>query len=299
MSARPATSTRDRDGRQRPQPARLAGPLRRSRETLSERARHRRCSSATTSRSRPRPSSSSARASRIDSLLGVFWGTGVGGGLILDGKPWLGRGGAGEIGHMVVQDAAARSARAGGAAAWRRTPAARRWRPRARKLEVEKGAKTDLFKIEGARALAADERVWAHAIGARRQLAIELIDGRSRRSAPAIASAVNLLDIEAVVIGGGLGVALRRAVRRADRHRRCTRICSTIPAPRPCTWPRSATSAARSARHCSQNANPVYWSTAPWDSGRIVAGSLAVLQGGSTGQEREEGSRWNRTGASL
>src|SRR3954464_12725225 len=26
------------------------------------------------------------------SLLGVFWGTGVGGGIILDGKPWLGRG---------------------------------------------------------------------------------------------------------------------------------------------------------------------------------------------------------------
>src|SRR6185437_15272570 len=37
------------------------------------------------------------------SLLGVFWGTGVGGGIILDGKPWLGRGGAGEIGHMVVK----------------------------------------------------------------------------------------------------------------------------------------------------------------------------------------------------
>src|SRR5205823_295167 len=38
-----------------------------------------------------------------DSLLGVFWGTGVGGGLILSGKPWLGRGAAGEIGHTVVK----------------------------------------------------------------------------------------------------------------------------------------------------------------------------------------------------
>jgi glucokinase len=28
-----------------------------------------------------------------DSLIGVFWGTGVGAGLILDGKPWLGQGG--------------------------------------------------------------------------------------------------------------------------------------------------------------------------------------------------------------
>ena len=31
----------------------------------------------------------------FDSLIGVFWGTGVGGGLILGGKPWLGRGAAG------------------------------------------------------------------------------------------------------------------------------------------------------------------------------------------------------------
>jgi glucokinase len=38
-----------------------------------------------------------------DSLLGVFWGTGVGGGVILGGEPWNGRGTAGEIGHMVVR----------------------------------------------------------------------------------------------------------------------------------------------------------------------------------------------------
>src|SRR5664279_1859564 len=37
----------------------------------------------------------------FQSLIGVFWGTGVGGGLVLDGKPWIGRGAAGEIGHMV------------------------------------------------------------------------------------------------------------------------------------------------------------------------------------------------------
>src|SRR5919107_5248938 len=30
------------------------------------------------------------------SLLGVFWGTGVGGGIVLDGKPWTGRSAAGE-----------------------------------------------------------------------------------------------------------------------------------------------------------------------------------------------------------
>src|SRR6185437_14093312 len=42
------------------------------------------------------------------SLLGVFWGTGVGGGVVLDGKLWHGRGDAGEIGHMVVKQGGAR-----------------------------------------------------------------------------------------------------------------------------------------------------------------------------------------------
>ncbi|HEU4842147.1 MAG TPA: ROK family protein, partial [Ilumatobacteraceae bacterium] len=38
-----------------------------------------------------------------NSLLGVFWGTGVGGGIVLDGRPWIGRDAAGEIGHIVVR----------------------------------------------------------------------------------------------------------------------------------------------------------------------------------------------------
>src|SRR3954465_7372381 len=38
-----------------------------------------------------------------NSILGVFWGTGVGGGIVLNGKAWNGRGAAAEIGHMVVK----------------------------------------------------------------------------------------------------------------------------------------------------------------------------------------------------
>src|ERR1700734_2748592 len=79
------------------------------------------------------------------SLLGVFWGTGVGGGLILDGKPWLGRGGAGEIGHMVVKRNGARCqcGRRGCMEAYSGRAA---MEARARR-EVEKGAKTNLFKL--------------------------------------------------------------------------------------------------------------------------------------------------------
>ena len=39
-----------------------------------------------------------------DSLFGIFLGTGVGGGLVLNGKPWRGPfGSAGEIGHTVIE----------------------------------------------------------------------------------------------------------------------------------------------------------------------------------------------------
>jgi len=47
-------------------------------------------------------------AREFESLLGVFWGTGVGGGIILDSKPWYGRGASGEIGHVVVEIGGAR-----------------------------------------------------------------------------------------------------------------------------------------------------------------------------------------------
>ncbi|MGA2012997.1 MAG: ROK family protein [Solirubrobacteraceae bacterium] len=140
-----------------------------------------------------------------DSLLGVFWGTGVGGGLILKGKPWLGRGGAGEIGHMVVRRDGAHCpcGRRGCMEAYAGRAA---MEARARR-EVDKGAKTDLFRVmkeRGRERLTSS--VWAHCVLHEDQLAIELIDRAVAALAAGIGSAVNLLDIEAVVIGGGLGV---------------------------------------------------------------------------------------------
>jgi glucokinase len=139
------------------------------------------------------------------SVLGVFWGTGVGGGLILDGKPWLGRGGAGEIGHMVVK--------IGGA----RCPCGRRgcmeayagrasMEARARK-RVKKGKKTDLFKLmkEHERTRLTSS-IWAHALERGDKVATKIVDEAVIALGAGVASAVNLLDVEAVVLGGGLGV---------------------------------------------------------------------------------------------
>ena len=139
------------------------------------------------------------------SLLGVFWGTGVGGGLILDGKPWVGRGGAGEIGHMVVKMNGARCpcGRRGCMEAYAGRKA---MEERARKLH-KRGAKTDLFKLMEQRGRTRlTSGIWARALKHGDKLAHEIIDRAIPALGAGIASAVNLLDVEAVVIGGGLGV---------------------------------------------------------------------------------------------
>jgi glucokinase len=141
------------------------------------------------------------------SLLGVFWGTGVGGGVILNGEPWRGRGAAGEIGHMVVRrkGALCTCGRIGCMEAY----AGRRAMEIEARSRVEKGDKTSLFKImEKKRRPALTSGVWADALEHGDKLATELIDRAIAALAVGIASAVNLLDVEAVVIGGGLGTRL-------------------------------------------------------------------------------------------
>ncbi len=139
------------------------------------------------------------------SLLGVFWGTGVGGGLILGGKPWLGRGGAGEIGHTVVKIGGARCpcGRRGCMEAYAGRAA---MEARARR-RAAKGKKTDLFKLMEQRGRnRLTSAIWAHALERGDKLATDIIDRAVSALGAGIASAVNLLDVEAVLIGGGLGV---------------------------------------------------------------------------------------------
>ena len=139
------------------------------------------------------------------SLLGVFWGTGVGGGLVLEGRAWTGRGAAGEIGHMVVKRGGARCTcgRRGCVEAYAGRAA---MELRARK-QAKRGRKTSLFEImeKGGRSKLTSG-VWARALRGGDDLAEELIERAIRALGAGIASAVNLLDVEAVVLGGGLGV---------------------------------------------------------------------------------------------
>jgi glucokinase len=139
------------------------------------------------------------------SLLGVWWGTGVGGGLILDDKPWLGRGAAGELGHMVVKRNGARCpcGRRGCLEAY----AGRAAMEAKARHEQSQGVKTELFEIMEKRGKdRLTSSVWEHALREGDALTESLLRRAIRYLGTGIASAVNLLDVEAVVIGGGLGV---------------------------------------------------------------------------------------------
>jgi glucokinase len=140
-------------------------------------------------------------------FLGVWWGTGVGGAIIVNGKRWRGRGGAGEIGHMVIKLGGALCAcgRRGCVEAYAGRGAMEQ---RARRAHA-KGMKTKLFKIMEQRGQPRlTSGVWEEALAQNDQLAERLIARALRALAAGTASAVNLIDVEAVVLGGGLGTRL-------------------------------------------------------------------------------------------
>jgi glucokinase len=86
---------------------------------------------------------------------------------------------------------------------------------RARAL-VKKGRKTVLFKImenKGKTRLASG--VWADALDKKDKMARELVDDAVWALGLALASAQNVLDVDAIMIGGGLGDRLGKPF--ADR----------------------------------------------------------------------------------
>ena len=116
-------------------------------------------------------------------------------------------GSAGEIGHVVVKMGGARCpcGRNGCMEAYAGRGS---MEARARKA-VDEGTKTELFKIMRKRGRdRLTSGVFSRALEQGDQLAIQLIDRAIAALGAGIASTVNLLDVEAVIIGGGLGVRL-------------------------------------------------------------------------------------------
>ena len=219
-------------------------------------------------------------AREFSSLLGVFWGTGVGGGLILDGKPWLGRGAAGEIGHMVVKRGGAKCpcGRKGCMEAY----AGRGGDGSRGQRQHSEGVKTDLFKLmEKHEKERLTSGIWERALDHGDDLAEKLIERAIEALGTGIASAVNLIDPEAVVLGGGLGIRFGTRLMDPLDEGDGRSTSSSTSGRRRSASPRSATSAGRSAPRCW---SPASREEAATDSG--PARGLALLTGRSRRRSR-------------
>jgi glucokinase len=150
----------------------------------------------------------------LRSFIGVWWGTGVGCGVVLDRALWHGRGAAGELGHTVIQRGGL--AEPNGLVGTMEAYAGRRnMETRAREAAAA-GRQTVLFDLMAqAGKDRLSSRVWQEALEAGDALAEELIAEGADAIACAAANAVNLLDVEAVILGGGLGTRFGQPM--ADR----------------------------------------------------------------------------------
>jgi glucokinase len=142
-------------------------------------------------------------AKGYEHVLGVFPGTGIGGGLIIDGKLYRGSSGnAGEFGHMTIQNG---GALCGCGQRGHIEAIASRTAMGQEAVGLIAGGKlphslahygTDIKKISS--------KFFAQALKEKNSHVMEIIDTAAENLGVAIASAINLLDPELVLIGGGL-----------------------------------------------------------------------------------------------
>lgn len=141
-------------------------------------------------------------------VVGVFPGTGIGGGLILDGKLFRGAtGGAGEVGHMIIQAGGGPICGCGQRGCMEafssrlsvaKEAAVMAMRGGAPSIENEAGA--DVKKIKS--------KVLARAYAAGDKTVVKLIDESAEYLGVGLANLVNILSPELIVLGGGLVEAL-------------------------------------------------------------------------------------------
>lgn len=141
---------------------------------------------------------------QAESLLVIKVGMGVGAGLILNGEPYEGSvGGAGEFGHTVVMlnGAVCPCGRRGCVEAY----AGRRAIAQAAERAVAAGRESILFSIVESRgATSVTAGAIQEALDKGDTLVADLLDQAISALGAGIASAVNLLDVHAVVVGGAL-----------------------------------------------------------------------------------------------
>jgi glucokinase len=134
-------------------------------------------------------------------VLYVTLGTGVGGGLVFDGRIWMGRNGyAGEIGHIQVEP----QGHPCGCGSWgclETIAGVPGWTRRAEALLATGRAST----LTGRTPL--DPQVIVEAARGDDAVALEVVDGAARAVGVGVAAVLDLLNVDRVVVGGGVASA--------------------------------------------------------------------------------------------
>lgn len=140
-------------------------------------------------------------------VIGIFLGTGVGGGVILNGEPFHGASlNAGELGHTKIVaygDKCGCGDRGCLEAYASKTAMIARIQKR-----VSKGMKTALTEITGGDWSKLTSSAFVKAVEAKDKIALKEIRRASKYTGVAVGSLINILSPEMVVIGGGLVEAL-------------------------------------------------------------------------------------------
>lgn len=136
-------------------------------------------------------------------VVGLFPGTGVGGGLVLDGRLYRGhRGGAGEIGHVIVQYGGPRCGC--GQNGCLEAVASKTAIAKDLVALADAGGAPTVFKEAGTSIAAIKSSVIEKAIDAGEQAVIEVVRRAGHFLGVGMAGFVNTFNPELIVVGGGL-----------------------------------------------------------------------------------------------
>jgi glucokinase len=136
-------------------------------------------------------------------LIGIFLGTGIGAGIILDGKPYVGvNGTAGEVGHMVI-DVNGPECGCGNRGCFE-AMASRRAIFRSIQASVKKGQKTILTEMLGDDLADLRSGDLRKAIRRGDKLVEEVIEQAAKYTGVAVGNLMNLFNPDVIVLGGGI-----------------------------------------------------------------------------------------------
>ena len=146
----------------------------------------------------------------IEHAVGLFVGTGVGGGLILNGKLYSGKGGAGELGHMmmVLHGASCGCGNEGCLEAY----ASKSGLLRRIKSAQIRGRESMLYQFLKSDGSMITSTAFRESYLAGDPLAVELIDDASYFLGLAVANYINILHPDLFIFGGGIMEALHEVM---------------------------------------------------------------------------------------